>query len=778
MSIEVQFRADTFAALMTATLVRHLDTTCLPVFNGFSIDHIEVVANGVSVVQQAVGPAVLVGLDVFIVTDVDLLAAPNSTPAGASVPAARITVTFAIGVALEPVSAGGRTTNHSFLTLTPGPITLPPLPPVPGLDPADIERRLREALPSPRLELTQALALLGLTSPQQAAAVLVDDTVAARFDPTGPPQRRLFGGQDWGLFADAQAVERIVVDRLSPPVMQAMPEARVNAHYQEEGGVPRVIVEIDLSIEGDFVGHPKIRFAIDLGAGLSVVTFPLPLLRVSADWSFHIFADAVPGFLEALAEKLVQDVAADLIDPKLFGATRTGDRSFVIDMSLPELSLPGVRLRYDTLPGSADGMTLGGAVLISRFARSPFKITVSPLASPLRIQLCSQLARTGSGARSPEPPSIYNTKCYGQVQIDGSGVLCAVEQRSPATPLAFYLTAPPVGSTTEPVTLRYGMPYVVALGLAQPLTLVVRTAHGVRFIDLGRAPAVRTDAAGVLLDRSRDYYIKDCLNVVPREKGAYGLGWGLTTAEVKTRPIEEPEWAVYLQQAAGLVVQVVRLERLQPHELVRFSSLSHAIDVTADESGRVAVPVMLPLAASVGMAQLTRASGQSLEGHFQVESAVFERHLTLPGLVAAPAVASGSGGLRVATRTRRQMLVANVSGLGATVRAASGSEAALNPQPLPPVEAPTPSSGLAERAGLTGVQRVVLVPGFDDLAVALLADGSKLLLAVPTHGPVRIAGTFAGPIGDMALVGPWAVSQTAQTLAVFQVTRDKPARCC
>lgn len=779
MGIELQIRADSVADLMTSTLARRLGSTCLPQQAGFSIDHIDVVPNAASVVAQAVGLVVQVPVDVYIVTDVDLVAAANATPAGATVPAARVTVSFTIDVALEPAAVDGRPIKRSFLRFTPLPFVLPPLPPVPGLNPQALEQKLRAALPSPQIELTAVLAQLGLTAPQQAGVTLVDDTVAARFDTTGNAQGRLFPGQDWGLYVEGSTAERIVVDRLSPPVMRALPDARVKAHYETQDGAPRVIVEVDLSVVGAFVGHPTIRFAIDLGATLSLVPPPAPLLRVSADWSFHIVADLVPGFLESLVESFVSGIAEDLIDPQRFGATRTGDRSFVYDLPLPPLDLPGVYLRYDSVLGSADGMTLGGAVLISRFANAPFKLTVSRLGSPLRIQLCSQLARTGSGARSPEPPSIFNTRSYAQVQIDGSGALCAIEQRTPSTTLASYLTAPPLGSTAEPVTLLYVIPYAVALNLPQPLTLVVRTARGVRFVDLGRAPSVRTDAAGVLLGASRDYYIKDCLNVVARDKGAYGLGWGLTTEDVKTPPIETPDWAAYLQQlGAGLVVQMVRVQELDAGEWLRFRSASHTIEAVADARGQVTVPVMLPLLASAPTALLTRANGRTLEGHIDVDSVAFERHVTLPGRLVAPPMLSGSGGLRLATHSRRETLVHTVSTLGAGTRAADSGEATeLNPELLQPVESPSTDAGLLGRTGLLGLDRIVAVPGFSDVAVAVMTDGSKLLLDVSAHGAVRVAGVFAGPIGEMTVEGSWAVAQTGDTVAVFRTARRQREDC-
>ena len=809
MSIELQIQATTLAAMVENTAAQQLATTCMPLFPGFSIDHIDVVAGSATVAQSAAGPAVQLALDLFVVTDQDLFANANQTPPGALVPRGRIGVTYLITAPLEPVTVAGVTTNRSFMTLAPGPIQLPPLPPVPGLNPADVERQLRAALPSVKQEMTQVLALLGLPSPQRTSVERVGDTLAWRFDPTGSAQRRLFAAQAWGLFVDAKGLESLVLGRLSPPIKKAMPQATVTARYVLEGGAPKVIVEVGLTIVGDFIGHPEIRLAINLGAVLSLLPGPKPLVRVSMDWSFHIFADAVPGFLEALAEKLAETVASDLIDPALFGATRTGDRSFFIDIALPDLAMPGALLRIDSLQATVDGMTLGGAVKMRPYAPPVLTVRQYPLGLPYRFQRCRENARSGSGARSKEPPTIFNTRCQGQVVVEGGGRLCAVDQRTPAASLAPYFTpAPAIGNTDATVRVTVQMPYAVAMNLPQPLTLVLRTARGVRFIDLGRAPKLRVDAGGVLLDKVADFYLNDCLVVVAREKGAWGIGWSVSADDMKTRPMEEPDWAAYLQQAiAGLQVQMVRLQGLDAHELLRFRSASHAIDVTADAQGRAAVPLMLPLAEVVGPAMLSRADGRTLEGHFEVETVVFERHLTLPGRVVRPLVLSGSGGLRVVMQTmqtrtqahaqpQRQTLVAEISGLGARLRPAAaaavadlaaaetssaGVETELNPQPLPPVESPLSSARLAARAGLAGVERVVLMPGFDDLAVAQMADGSQLLLEVPSHsgqGPVRIAGTFAGPVGAITTAGPWAVSQTGQTVAVFQVTKELRHDCC
>ena len=784
MSIEFQIRSATLAAITARSVCERLRNTCLPVLPGASIDHLEVVPGAASVEAMAAGLAVHVPVDVYIVDDQALMAAPNGTPVGATMPAGRIDLTFLLGVELKPLETlDGVPTRRAFVTLRPAPINHGQLPPLPDI-----------ALPTLSLELTAALQAFGMPVPDAADIVIAGDTVAVRFNPSGAARAQLFPGQDWGLFVGASTAEAMVDGRLGQPVRKAIPKASVEVHYEVIDGDPRVGLKITLAARFDAFELDG-RIEIDIGVRLILVPRPVPMLRLAIDWSFHLFVDLVFGVLEEAVEDLAEGIASDLIDPRRFGATPTGERSFVIDLPLPTLAWPGVQLGMDTLEASHEGMTLGGAVRQAAVRDQPFAVTVHKLGSPMRLQTCSELARAGSGARSTERPSIHNTKSYAQVDIDGCGALCAVDQRTPARPLNAWLTLPTPGAPLEAASLRYAIPYDQAMTLGEPLRLVVRTPRGVRLVDLGMAPAVQTDADGVLLGRSHDYYLRDCINVVPGS-GA-GAGWGNAGVEAfKTRPIEEPDWAAYLQQAAGLVVQLVTVDGLDAGELLRFRSATHEIDVTADALGSALVPVMLPLAGSVDAARLARADGRSLEGHVAVDSAVFERHLTLAGGLGAPIAVSPSGALIVTTRVRKLTKLHTVTAAGASSRvlipgaevslnpqplppAEAGGLASLNPQPLPPVDSPKLTRAWGERFGLHGLAQVFAVPGHAGrgAAVAVMADGTKLMLDLRQGGTVRICGSFAGPIGTLESAGRWAVASVGQghEVAVFGVRASEPA---
>lgn len=807
MSLELQIRTDAVAAMVSRSVREQLRTTCLQPFAGFSIDHVDVVPGGSTVGMFGTvvpAPTVRVPLDVFIVFDVDLFAKPNDMPVGASAPAGRVTPSWLVSVELKPPTMlQGKTTRPAVLRFSPGPIDLGPFASVPGIDAQGLEKSLRAAMPTLEMDLSPLLSRLGLPAPNAAEVVIADGVLAVRFDATQTAQSRLIAGQEWGVFVGGPTVERILLDRLMPIVKRTLPQADVSARYEAVDGVPRVVAEVTVAVESDVIPG-QWRMAADIGAGLSLVR-PLPAspsLRASVDWSFHIFADGVPGFLEGAAESIAESIADDLMDPAQFGGTRTGERAFVFDLPLPGLAVRGVQLRFDGLLGTADGMTIGGAVLIAGLYEPAFRLTVGHLSDPLRIQLCSELARTGSGARSPEPPTIYNTNSNASISITGCGALCSITYRSPPEPalaVRTYLSPQSLGTPQEQAELFYRIPYFVAQALNGPLTLVVRTPRGVRFVDLGHAPQVQSDEHGVIQGRTRDYYINNCLNVVPGSGAGAGAIWGMVADDFKTRPIEEPDWSVYVGQAAGLNVQLVSVQGADAGELLRFRSATHAIDVTADAAGRAVVPVMLPLSADVSPARLVRANGRPIAGMLQVESVAFERLLTLPGKLHPGLSLTPGGSLRVATHTPQALQLHTVSPTGLSRRRRAASEelrlnpqplppsigpdvglVALNPQPLPPVDSPEIVRAWGERAGLHGLAQVFALPGHGgaNVAVAVMDDGSKLMLDLRQAGQVRVAGTFAGPIGAFDVAGRWAVADAAGQVAVFRRVAAAPMACC
>ena len=773
MSIELQLRAATLAAITSHNVRLRLRSTCPPPLPGFSIDHLEVVADA-SVEQVASSVQVHVPVDVFVVADAALFAAVNDVPDGATKPAARITLVFELQVTLsEFETSAGKSATRSVLTLT---LDRPDLKAFAPLLGPQVERSIQAILPPVSLDLTPQLALLGVASLRTADVVLADGVVAARFGVAGTPRSRLFPSQDWGLFLDSAAVEQLVRSNVEPPVKKSLPGASVSAHYTSVGTVPQVDVVVGASLT---LAILKANITARLRCDFSLLPGSAPVLRVTVGWSVEVAFPGLllPGFLQGTIEQIAEGFAEDVIDPARFGGTPTGAHAFVMDIAAPLLPLLGITLRSDGALGSPAGMTIGGAVVIPGLFEPSFAMTVSGLSGPTRVQLCSKRARTGSGAPSSQPPTIENTTSFGQLDLTGCGVLCGAECETPGAYFQQYLSYPATGSAPETASVRASIPYAVASTMTQPLTMVVRSSRGVRFVDFGLPPKAVTDASGRLLNAS-DYYIPDCPALVPLEHGRFGMGWGAHGEVFKPPPLEDPSWSAFLHDGGGLVVQLVRVTGLDAGELLRLRSATHALDVTAGRDGVAVVPVMLPLAAAVQPALLIRADGRSLKGHVAVSSAVFERRFTLPGSLRSGPARSRSGNTLVTTEAVDGDVVHTVTALGAVSRSATRAEAVeLNPQPLPPVEVRDRDRALAERAGIHGVDRIIAVPGFAaaGAAVAIMNDATKLLLDVNRDGTMRISGTFSGPIGELASAGDWAVLAAAGEVALFRVSAAEPS---
>src|SRR5690606_27814076 len=186
-----------------------------------------------------------------------------------------------------------------------------------------------------------------------------------------------------------------------------------------------------------------------------------------------------------------------------------------------------------------------------------------------------------SGDPSHEPLTTANTRVFANARIEGAGRFCRIELRSPGAQWLSYINAPSDGTITDTGTIDVRMNYDVALSMPGPMSLVLRTPRGVRFIDFGRPPQPRFDAQNRLIVRM-DAYIPDCLQVVARETGRFGLGWRWDKAQFLPRPLEETDWSVYVQQSGGVIVQLVTLHGLDAGEVVRFRSATHALQATAN----------------------------------------------------------------------------------------------------------------------------------------------------------------------------------------------------
>lgn len=793
MSIELQIQSSILGAITARAVQARLRTTCFAPIASVFVDHADVAATPVELIAADAAVRLRVPLDVFVVRREDVLAAPNGVPAGATVPAGTVVVVL-------EMAATGAIVSLRCVDADLGPLGL-----ALGANAPTAKAAIVDAVGSPMTsDLTEALKQLGIPVPTSSKVELISGIVAIRFDPSGDAVEHLFPGQEWGLFLDGVSVEQLAKSKVPVNLSSRITSMTTDPHWRPAGSTPHVDV--------DYAGKAQVpdpwSGEIDgtLGCDFSLTSTIVKGLRTTVHWSLHINLGAgVPRVIE----KSFENAIGNAFDPTNFGGTPIGDHAFTLDSPLPEVSFGGARFGYASAVASPAGMTIGGLV---RLPLDPGKDTlhpsVHPFGLPYLLVFCSVSAKTGSGD-PPKTVSLSRVATYGSVWLENLGTFCDVEIVSPGNWIEPYIKRP-----TDTPEIRIGIPSLVALGITEPVRFIVRTARGVRLIDMGTPPPAITDANGNVTNALIDY-IPDCLY----SDVEHGIDWGRGTSDLTPLP-EQPDWTTSLGRHRGIDVQLVTLSALEPGELIQFRSRDHAVDVTADRSGRALVPVLLPVANNLEPASLIRVNRRSIAGHFTVQSTIFLNQARLPagtlnrlassvdgtavlttefedridiheiGPLGAPILVK-----RESARTQESnsgVAQAEVNHLGASMETKdivqhesqsaissqtrpSHEEIALNPQPLPPRAVVTSACNplLAQRIDLPGITSLVAVPGFAEapIALATMADGSMLVLDLGEDGTARVAGTFTGPIGVLDVSGDWAFAADPDRVSIFRVTR-------
>lgn len=827
MSIELQIQASVLGVLAVRAVQARLRATCFAPIGAAYIDHADVAAEAAEVVAAGSAVQLRIPIDVYVASRAAVMAAPNAAPAGAAAPAGTVQVTLELAVAGTAISLRCVDADLGAMGAPLG-------------DAAAVAREaIIKAVGSPAgADLSAALTQLGMPAPGSARVELAGPVVAIRFEPAGGARSHLHAGHEWGLFLDGPAVERLASSRVPGGLRDRIPSLAIAAHWRPAVTVPHV----DIDYRGKAQVPDPFSGDVDgtLGCDFSLTPTITKFLRTLVRWSLHInLGDLVPGFIDNMVEERI----ADAMDPAKFGGTPAGKQAFYMDSPLPELAFGGARCVYATVMAAPEGMTLGGPV---RLPLNPGKDilqpSVHPFGLPFRLDICSILARTGSGAPS-KTVTLDQVSTGGSVWMEDCGAFCDVEVVAPGSWITTYMSRPQSGTVDETQELDLTLPSAIAQGINEPVRLIVRTARGVRLIDLGTPPDVALDANGHVTN-AQVSYIDNCLYIPAGGQDDYGLNWGRghgLNQDMRPPPLETPDWQTYLGKVGGLDVQMVSLHGLEPGELIQYRSRDHAVEVTADSNGRAVVPVLRPLSAQQEPASLIRVNRRSIAGHFEVQAAVLAGQASVPGAgqhrldeaAGGAAVLTTQvrdqvsmheiGRLNTVTLLRRETL--NMPGAGSVLSGQAagasladmaalnpqplppgagallsrrrlspgaavllnpqplppGGEVSLNPQPLPPgVEVslnpqplPPGDPGRALQVTLPGLVSLMRVPGFADSPVALarMADGSTLVVELGAQGAVRVAGTFRGPIGEMAGAGDWASAPAAGRVALFRVRR-------
>jgi hypothetical protein len=710
MAVELQIESKTLSDITTRALQSRLNTTCFPAFGDAFVDHANVVFGPVAQTATAGAVQLHVPVDLFVVLRTAVLAAPNSVPAGATSPAGRVTLH------LELRATG------TAVSLTCVDVDLASLGPAGG--PA-AKAALIAAVGSPlSIDLSGAFTAVGLPAPTTARVDIAGSAVAIRFDPAGGPISHLFPGLEWGLFLDGPAVERLAVSKVPADFRSRLTGLQLNAHWRPAGSTPHVDVDYSgkVPVPDPFTCGASGTFGCDFG----LTPGQAYRLRTVVHWSLHLdLGDFVPGFIENMAE----DVVAASVDPAKFGGVPLGDRAFALDSPLPAMTLGGSDFRYSAVLASTAGMTIGGPVRLPLMpSLDTVELSATAFGLPYRLQFCSQLAKSGSGAPI-KSITINDVTTSARIFLEDAGTFCGFEVISPGAWLASYIFGPAAGTAGNTHDFSVSVPGGVSGSIKTPARLLVKTARGVRLADLGVPPTIVVDANGQVTN-ARDTFIDDCLTIDPNN---YGLKWGHDDLVI---PLEDPRWSELL--TSGLDVQLVTLNGLERGELVQLRSARHQIDITADQNGRAMVPVLLPLASSGASAQLTRSSRRPIAGRVDVQSAIFEVRASLATAREQTFSSGGDDTARLTSRFSDRVEVREIGTLGLTLLDTRPLNRGVPPDAMPasattekpPAREPDPCEGLP------GVTALLQVPGFEDapIAIAQMKDGAALVVDLVNRG--------------------------------------------
>ena len=751
MAIELQIQSSALSSVVSHAIQVALFRRCSPALDGVFIDHMDVVQNSIKV-EDVPGPGIRIQIpiDVYVVTQDNLMQAENADPLGAKAPAGRLVAEYGLAVS-------GTVLSFSLDDLRSE-------PPNPLLGP--FLETAKASLPSfPGLDLAPSLRQLGLIMPASSDIVFFNGLVAIRFDPTGPAAAHLFSGQEWGLFIDGDGVVGLIRSLLPPLPMGG----QVGLTWEPVGNVPRVSGQLRVKpqLPDPFTATVNVPVSVSLGL---VSTAPSRIRATVNRGALQIHASGVPGFLEGYIEDVLDGYIAALFDPASVGGTKIDDRSFFLDRSLDPIGLAGAALHTSILAADGSGMTLGGPVRPVYAEWGTISISRSPFGLPSWFGTC----RTSRGSAPPKTVKITDVTCYAGVSFSSYGAYCGTTILEPRGIAASYLSQPPPGPDSGSVgNVGFSVPGLVAQGINNDVKFIIRTARGVRFINLGQ-PIVKIDRDGNVEFSS--FWVDDCFYLTDDQTSMidWVKGKGKGDLNLLNPPLEDPNWLKMLSEEHGLEVQLVTLSGLTPGELLRFRSDYHEIDVTADAAGKTIVPVFLPLSQDAGVTTLERVNRESIAGKFRVKAAVFARGAVLASGAVNQLDVTESGGVRL-TRgfdskwTRHGF---GIGGLNTPIEIAAGTaEAELNPQPMPPEFRETFKAAASR---LPGFHAVFPIPGFETapVAVARMRDGSAVLLQEDGSGVVRVSGAFTGPIGFMANAGAWSMSVAGGQITMFEVKRN------
>jgi hypothetical protein len=345
MSSELQIQSSILCSIVAHAVEAKLQAAC---FDSIAIDHIHLAAAPAATAPTNAAVRLQVPLEVSF-------ARTRTVPAkadGASI-AAEKRRSSAIMAILELAATGAIVAVRCI------DVDVRSLEDFPGESRTAIKDALISAIGTPfTSDLSSAFKQLGAPIPRFSRVDLVAGIVAVRFEPAGAAAARLPAGQEWGLFLDGSAVEKLARSKLPTDFTSHITSLVIDARWRPSNTIPHV--DLDYSCKAPQVGEPVVGdVSGTIGCDFSLTATEARRLRSTVRWSLDIKLGAlVPKFVT----DIVKDAITGFMNPVRFGGIPLDDHSFVLESELPDIIFGGAHLEQSSLIATSAGMTFGGSV--------------------------------------------------------------------------------------------------------------------------------------------------------------------------------------------------------------------------------------------------------------------------------------------------------------------------------------------------------------------------------------------------------------------------------
>ncbi len=349
MSAELQIRTSILSSIATRAIEARLQD--MP-FLTAGVGRVKVSAAPVAIARVNAAVRLQVPLTISLIES-DQVSVAKDSPAQIEISRTQEVITATLELAATGV----------IITLRCIDVDLNSLEAMLGTNASTIKATLISSIGCPFIsDLGNIFQKIGVAIPRFSRVDLVGEVVAMRFEPSGAATARLPAGQDWGLFLDASAVERLAKSKLPTDFTSHTTSLTIEARWRSDSTIPHV--DLYYSCKAPQVGEPVVGdVSGTIGCDFSLTATEAKRLRSTVRWSLDIKLGAlVPQFVN----DIVKEAITGFMNPARFGGIPVDEHTFIRENDLPDISFGGASLEHTTLIATANGMTFGGQVRIPK----------------------------------------------------------------------------------------------------------------------------------------------------------------------------------------------------------------------------------------------------------------------------------------------------------------------------------------------------------------------------------------------------------------------------